>query len=103
MKKLIFAAVNKPELIDVPVREPRDNEVLVKTAFSTISCGTERANLTGSTNVGPGGGMPVYPVALGYSTSGIVEKIGKDVTSVAPGDRVAMYWTVHAAYNTPNE
>ena len=33
MKKLIFAAVNKPELIDVPVREPRDNEVLVKTAF----------------------------------------------------------------------
>ena len=103
MKQLIFAAVNKPELIDVPVREPRDNEVLVKTAFSTISCGTERANLTGSTNVGPGGGMPVYPVALGYSTSGIVEKIGKDVTSVAPGDRVAMYWTVHAEYNTPIE
>ena len=103
MKQLIFAAVNKPELIDVPVREPRDNEVLVKTAFSTISCGTERANLTGSTNVGPGGGMPVYPVALGYSTSGIVEKIGKDVTSVEPGDRVAMYWTVHAEYNTPIE
>ena len=89
MKQIIFAAVNKPELIDTPIIEPRDNEVLVKTAFSTISCGTERANLTGSTNVGPGGGMPVYPVKLGYSTSGIVEKIGKNITSVVPGDRVA--------------
>ena len=42
MKQIIFAAVNKPELIDTPIIEPRDNEVLVKTAFSTISCGTER-------------------------------------------------------------
>ena len=54
-----YCTVNKPELIDTPIIEPRDNEVLVKTAFSTISCGPERANLTGSTNVGPGGGMPV--------------------------------------------
>ena len=53
MKQIIFAAVNQTELIDTPVIQPNDNEVLVKTAFSTISCGTERANLTGSTNVGP--------------------------------------------------
>lgn len=103
MKQIIFAAVNQTELIDTPVIQPNDNEVLVKTAFSTISCGTERANLTGSTNVGPGGGMPWYPVKLGYSTSGIVEKVGKNIKSVLPGDRVAMYWTFHAEYNTPIE
>ena len=103
MKQIIFSSVNTTELVDVPVQEPKDNEVLVKTAFSTISCGTERANLTGSTNTGPGGGAPWYPVKLGYSTSGIVQKVGKSVASVAPGDRVAMFWTFHAEYNTPIE
>lgn len=99
MKQIIFSSVNRAELVEVPMREPGEKEVLVKTAYSTVSCGTERANLTGSINTGPGGGTTVYPVKLGYSTSGVVVKTGSAVHSVAVGDRVAMYWSFHAAYN----
>ncbi len=100
MKQIFFTDVNRTEVLERPVREPGPNEVLVRTAVSSISCGTERANLVGLSNTTPNGGKPHYPVGLGYSAAGTVEKLGEGVTEFAPGDRVAMYWCTHAAYNT---
>lgn len=107
MKQIVFTKINTAELLDVPVVSPSDRQVLVRTACSTVSCGTERANITGNPNNSlaplPENAAPVFPRCLGYSSSGIVEEIGSAVTSVKPGDRVAVYCGHHKEYNTVDE
>lgn len=104
-KAIIFTAPNTAKIVDkgqIPALAGKD--VKVKTSFSTISCGTEKANITGDPNVAPNGGSGVvFPRQLGYSSSGIVEAVGEQVTSVKPGDRVAMHWSTHSEYNILNE
>ncbi len=99
-KQIVFTKVNTAELLDVEIREPGAGEVLVRTAFSTVSPGTERANIIGDPNTG-GASSPhsAFPRELGYSSAGIVEKVGEGVTSVKPGDRAIVYWGKHLAYN----
>ncbi len=94
MKQIQFTAVNTAALVDVPCREVGANDVRVKTMVSTVSAGTERANIVGSPNT-----HGVFPIVLGYSSAGIVEEIGESVTKVKPGDRVVMYWSTHSEYN----
>ena len=76
MKQIVFTGVNKAELLEVERKAPAENEVLVKTAFSTISSGTERANITGNVNKKKKnmthGKAPVFPRMSGYSISCIV-------------------------------
>lgn len=100
-KRILFTAPSVTELVDVPMPELEPGHVLVKVAFSTISSGTERANLVGSTSLTPGskpGTPPTYPRGSGYSTSGVVEAVGEGVTTLKPGDRVAMCWTTHSRW-----
>ena len=85
-KQIVFTEKNKAELLTVDVNEPAPNEVMVETMVSTISCGTERANLTGDPNVNPNAGAGVYfPRSSGYNSAGIVVKKGDDVKSVNVG------------------
>ena len=99
-KQIVFTEKNKAELLTVDVNEPAENEVMVETMVSTISCGTERANLTGDPNVNPNAGASVYfPRASGYNSAGIVVKKGSEVKSVDIGDRVVVYWGQHKSYN----
>lgn len=104
-KAIVFTAPNTAQLVEKGLPSQLGaRDVKVRTCFSTISCGTERANITGDPNVGPNGaGSVVFPRHLGYSSSGIVEAVGEQVTSVQVGDRVAMYWSKHAQYNILNE
>ncbi len=104
-KAIIFTAPNTAEFLEkgLPSQLPL-HDVCVKTAFSTISCGTEKANISGDPNVAPDAAKCVlFPKQLGYSSSGIVEAVGEAVTTVKVGDRVAMYWTTHSEYNIINE
>lgn len=99
-KQIVFTEKNKAELLTVDVNEPAPNEVMVETMFSTISCGTERANLTGDPNVNASGGAGVvFPRTSGYNSAGIVVKKGADVKSVDVGDRVVVYWGQHKSNN----
>lgn len=105
-KKIVFTKVNTAELLDAEIRQPEDDEVVIETVFSTISCGTERANITGDANVGIFGEADppvVFPRYSGYSSSGIVLAKGRDVTTVEVGDRVAMSWTLHQKINVLKE
>ena len=103
-KQIIFTKINTAELCDVPVYEPGDGQVLVKMAYTAISRGTERANITGDPNVSIfDGGSVHFPRALGYSGSGIVEKLGAGVHSVHVGDRVAVWNSQHRGYCTVHE
>ena len=96
-KQILFTKKNTAELLDVEVREPRANEVMGKTMVSTISCGTERANITGETNVSIYGNSSeaVFPRTSGYNSAGIVVKKGENVKSVDLGVRVVVYWGAH--------
>ena len=103
MKQIIFTRLNTAELLDIPDAALPAGHVRVRTAFSTISCGTERANITGDLNINIGEPAdptkPLFPRSAGYSASGIVEAVGADVTDIAPGDRVAMFASSHKNYN----
>lgn len=107
IKQIVFTAVNLAELIDAPADVLGDHSVRVKTAFSTVSCGTERANITGDPNISINAASDnspvIFPRTSGYSSTGIVVECGKDVKSVVPGDRVVVYWGKHKNYNTVDE
>ena len=103
-KQIIFPAVNQAELIEHPLPELAPHQVMVKTAVSTISCGTEKANISGDPNVSIMSGADVsFPRSSGYSSAGVVVAVGDAVTDVKVGDRVAMFWSKHQNYNIVDE
>ena len=65
------------------LEDPRPDEVLVKILSSGI-CRTDLEVVDGQLPLTP------YPVVLGHEGAGIVEKVGSNVTSVAPGDTVIL-------------
>ncbi len=105
-KQIVFTKVNKAELLDVNYPQPKENDVIVQTEFSTISCGTEKANIIGepSVSISSKENEPVvFPRYSGYSSSGVVVNKGSAVTSVEIGDRVAMSWSLHKKFNKIHE
>ena len=97
---IYFTSPCVAELCESELREVADNEVLVKLAVSTVSSGTERANLIGDKNVRSStkaADVP-FPRISGYSSAGVVMQVGKQVRSVAVGDRVALSWSTHSKY-----
>lgn len=104
-KGIVFTEPNIAKLINSEMKtEIGRTQVKVKTSFSTVSCGTEKANITGDPNVAVDEkGVVLLPRQLGYSSSGIVIEVGEEVTSVKSGDRVVMYWSRHSEYNILDE
>ena len=96
VRQIVFTKPCVAELLEKEMDAPKADQVQVRLAVSTISSGTERANLIGDPNVGPNtAGAVVFPRVLGYSSSGVVEAVGEGVTEFQVGDRVAMSWTTH--------
>lgn len=73
-----YAEVEKPE--------PGPREVLVKVKYCGI-CGTDGEIYSGHSTLYDDG-LIHYPVRIGHEWSGIVEKVGSEVTDLKPGDRV---------------
>jgi S-(hydroxymethyl)glutathione dehydrogenase/alcohol dehydrogenase len=83
MKAAVLEELNKPLKIEqVELDDPKDKEVLVK-ILATGVCHTDIHCMKGDLATPP-------PVVLGHEGAGIVERVGKDVTSVGPGDRVIL-------------
>jgi S-(hydroxymethyl)glutathione dehydrogenase/alcohol dehydrogenase len=84
-KAALFRAVGEPlELVELDVAEPRADEVVVRMAAVGI-CGTDLHSVTGEW------ARPM-PMVLGHEGAGVVEAVGEDVTSVAPGNEVVLSW-----------
>lgn len=99
-KNIVFVEKDKTELIEEQTPALNGNSVVVELAVSSISSGTERANLMGSDTVGwkTGPTPAVFPRRSGYSSSGVVTEIGENVKNVKVGDRVALSWSTHNQY-----
>ena len=85
MKATYYLGNGKFETKQVQLREPGDDEVVVRVAACGI-CGTDIHIYNGdkgSTDVTP-------PVILGHEFSGVVKKIGKHVSSLQVGDHVTV-------------
>lgn len=98
---ILFTGIDVAELVDKPVPEVGAGQVRVTLVRSTISAGTERANVMGCNVVSiwdPPDAPVVWPRQSGYSSSGVVDAVGEGVSSVAPGDRVAVSWSRHSKY-----
>jgi len=98
-KRIVFTKPCVAELLDYEVKDPAENEVQVRLAVSSVSSGTERANLTGSKTVAwhQAASEAVFPRYGGYSSSGVIEKVGSKVKGYKPGDRVALWWSTHSS------
>ncbi len=103
-KQILFTKKNTAELVEVELPELQENEVRVKTEFSTISQGTERANIMGDPNVnGAGKGEVVFPRGCGYASAGTVIEVGDKVKNIKIGDRVVTTWGLHRQINQVSE
>ncbi len=89
-------------LAERPVPEPGPGEALVRIEACGV-CGSDVFLQDGG--FGPGVRMPVVP---GHEPAGRVTAVGPDVTAVAPGDQVAVYYieappdSVYARRGRPN-
>lgn len=131
--KQIFQDIRNGETVveDVPVPQPGPGMVLVRNAASLVSAGTERmvVDFAGKSLLGKARSRPDLvrqtinkaqregilntmeavqnrlsaPMALGYSSSGVVVCVGEGVQEYRAGDRVACAgggYAVHAEYVT---
>ena len=88
MKSAILTESKKPlvvEDIDLPAKI-EFGQVLVKVCYSSI-CGAQINEIDAVK-----GTDKFLPHLLGHEGSGIVEKIGKGVTTTKPGDHVVLHW-----------
>jgi Zn-dependent alcohol dehydrogenase len=83
MKGAVLYQPKQPLVVeDIVVPDPHDDEVLVKVVATGV-CHTDLHPIKGD--------MPIpLPTVLGHEGAGIVEKVGKGVTSVKPGDHVVL-------------
>lgn len=86
MKVAIMEGIGKMGYTRRPIPTPRDNEVLVKLEYVGI-CGSDmhyyETGAIGDYVVEP-------PFVLGHEPGGTVVEVGKNVTHLKPGDRVAL-------------
>ena len=98
-RNIVFTKPYVAELLCEEMGELKAGYVRVRILRTTVSPGTERANLIGDANVAGKKAPEVkFPRRMGYSASGVVYAVGEGVESVKVGDRVACSWTKHAEY-----
>ena len=73
-------------LEEIELDEPRENEVLVR-IVGTGLCHTDLGARDGHLPI------PPPPSVFGHEGAGVVEKVGKQVTKVKPGDHVVLAGT----------
>lgn len=95
-RQIQFVAPGIAELREIPLNAPAPGMVTVKLAVSSISSGTERANLIGDPNISYAApGKVSFPRVLGYSSAGEIIALGEGVEGFSIGDRVGLSWSTH--------
>jgi len=87
MRALLLSEYKTLSVVDMPVPEPGDDDVLVRVRACGI-CGSDVHGYDGST------GRRIPPLVMGHEAAGVVERVGSGVRSFAAGDRVTFDSTV---------
>ncbi len=83
MKSLRFKPDHTLHFVDIPKpNAPGPNEVLIRMAYASI-CGYDIMMLRKKTSISTGG-------TVGHEGAGIIEAVGKNVSTLHPGDHVAI-------------
>lgn len=78
---------NRPlEIEEIDLEGPKDGEVLVRIVTTSL-CHTDMFTLSGRDPEG------LFPAVLGHEGCGVVEEVGRGVTSVKPGDHIIPLYT----------
>ena len=82
IKAAVAFEAAKPLVVEqIDLEGPKPGEVLIRLAATGV-CHTDAYTLSGRDAEG------LFPSVLGHEGAGVVEEVGKGVTSVAPGDHV---------------
>jgi threonine dehydrogenase-like Zn-dependent dehydrogenase len=85
-QRIILGSTGKISIEPFELPQPGPRDILVRTRLTQVSAGTEvnaiRARRSGAP-LGEVGDLP-----LGYTSVGVVEAVGREVTGLAAGDRV---------------
>ncbi|MGN1282658.1 MAG: zinc-binding dehydrogenase [Limosilactobacillus sp.] len=102
-KEILWPAAKQAKYNEEVAREPLDNEVMIHTQYSLVSKQTESHWLASDANHKVIG--TTFPFVPGYSSAGVVEKVGKNVTKFKKGDRVvgAPTYGAHSNYTYVDE
>lgn len=98
MKAVLFPGDRQVVVVDRPTPEPGPGEVLVRTRASAI-CRSDMSLYYGKPIVG-GDATSTGQIVPGHEPAGEVAAVGAGVTSVKPGDRVAVYLAVGCGHCT---
>ncbi len=82
MKAAVLESNNNVQIKDLPIPEIKDDDILIQVKYSGV-CGSDIPRLFSN-------GARFYPIVLGHEFSGIVSKIGKNVTNIKEGDKIAV-------------
>lgn len=87
MKALLLSDYKKLDVVDMPVPEVGEDEVLIRVRACGI-CGSDIHGYDGST------GRRIPPLVMGHEAAGLVERTGSKVIDFRAGDRVTFDSTV---------
>lgn len=91
MKAVRLVHIGQPlQAQELPVPHIGDRDVLIRVLAAGI-CHSDAHYRAGTSPV------PTLPVTLGHEVAGIVEQAGRQVTTIQPGDRVALHYLVTCA------
>jgi L-iditol 2-dehydrogenase len=85
MKAAVFSGKFDLQVMDIPARQPRPDEIMIRVAVCGV-CGTDHhiySGDKGAADCPPG-------TVLGHEFAGTVESVGRDVKTLKPGDRVSV-------------
>src|SRR3990167_410916 len=81
-----FKAGEPLQIVEIDVAPPKKGEVLIKITDTGV-CHTDAFTLSGDDPEG------LFPSILGHEGAGVVVEVGRDVTSLKPGDDVIPLYT----------
>jgi len=88
MKAIRMVEADKPlEMQDIPIPSIGVKDILVRVRAAGI-CHSDAHYRAGKSSMGS------LPITLGHEVSGLVEKIGTQVTTLKAGDRVALHYNI---------
>lgn len=99
MRQAVIVEPNKVEVRTAELPAPAPQQILVETAVSAVSPGTELAVYTGTHQWLKDPNLPdwKFPFRSGYSAAGTVLAVGSQIDFCKPGDRVS-YPGNHASH-----